>query len=86
MSENTTKERVYLNAQEAIDMLADGPMIHTFRQAGYMLIGADMKRKKVVEKIKKYKPELSGEVASRMKHGIVLSDDKGVLFIRTKGE
>lgn len=38
-------ERVYLTADEAIRMLPDGDMIHTYRQGGgFVLIGGDMER------------------------------------------
>lgn len=80
MSEN---ERVVLSPVEAEAMLPEGEMIHTFRQAGYALIGADWKRSEIIKAFQTRKPELSGEQATAMKHGIVFFDDHGAVFVET---
>ena len=77
-------ERVFLTTEAAEAMLRDGEVIHTFRSAPGIVIGADMDRIKLVEAFKKYPPELSGEAATAMKHGIVIQDDHGYLFVETK--
>jgi predicted RNase H-like HicB family nuclease len=78
-------ERVYLNTDEAIRMLPDGDMIHTYRQGGgLVLIGADLERERLVEKIKSGKPELAGENATRSGHGLAIVDEYGLLYIETK--
>lgn len=64
-------ERVFLTYEEAEAMLPDGDTIHTFAGGGMMLIGADWDRKSVLELFKTGKPELAGEMATSMGHGIV---------------
>lgn len=77
-------EREYLTFEQAEAMLPDGDDIHTFRNGSGMLIGADWRREQVIEALRQYKPELSGETATRMNHGIYLEDAHGPLFIATK--
>ena len=65
-------------------MLGDGERIHTFRNpAGGLMLGCDWDRADLLEWIAKYGAELSGPSASSMKHGLVLIDDNGPLFIET---
>ena len=75
---------VYLTPEQAEAMLPEGDWIHTFRQAGPALIGADWIRSEIIDAFRKYKPELSGRTATAMKHGIVLEDKHGYLFVATK--
>lgn len=81
-----TDERVRLTFDEAVAMLPDGDDIHTFRQAAVgTLIGADWPRADILEHIAKHGAELSGEHATRMKHGIcVLEGGRVPLWIATK--
>lgn len=79
-------ERQLLSFDEAVQMLPDGDRIHTFRNAGFTLIGADWPRGKLLDTIKQYGAELSGPGATGMGHGMVLFDDKGPLFIEVKGK
>lgn len=76
--------RTFLTAKQAIAMLPEGDYVHTFRDGIGMLIGADWSRKDLIKAIKKAKPELAGEMATNMKHGLVIFDDHGPLFIQTK--
>lgn len=76
--------RTFITPDEAENMLADGERIHTFRQAGFILLGCDVDRQDIVDMLKKFKPELSGKQATAMKHGLVIEDDKGFMFIETK--
>lgn len=87
MSETSQNDngRVYLTPEQAEAMLPKEGRIHTFRQAGFALIGADWDRSDILDAIQKFKPELSGEQATAMQHGIVLNDDHGYLFIQTAG-
>ncbi len=65
-------ERVMLSYEDAVTMLPDGPQIHTFVNPGVgMVVGADWDRDEILELLKTGKPELSGEQATRMGHGIV---------------
>lgn len=76
-------DRVVLSPEDAEKMLPSGKEIHTFRQAGPAILGSDIKREKILEKFKTCNPELSGEQATKMKHGIVLKDETGYLFVET---
>lgn len=77
-------ERKILDADTAIAMLPDDDDIHTFRNPAGMLLGCDCKREWVIDKIRKHQAELAGEMATRMKHGLVVRDEDGLLFIATK--
>lgn len=78
-------ERVYLTVDEAIRMLPNERLIHTYRQGdGFSLCGAHWTRDLVVAKIRIGKPELSGETATSMRHGLTITDEHGRLWIETK--
>jgi hypothetical protein len=77
-------ERVYLTPAEAEAMLSNDEFIHTFRSTTGVLIGADRSREKLIKAFEEFKPELSGEMATDMGHGLVLIDDIGPLFIETQ--
>lgn len=81
-----TDERKELTYDEALKLLPEGEEIHTFRSVPNMLIGADYQREPLLKKIKECGCELSGKIATATKHGIVLIDDNGPLFIETKDE
>ena len=81
---NETTDRVILTTEQALDYLPEGDYIHTFRSGGMTLIGCDIKRKEIIKAIETHEVELSGEMATGMKHGICLVDDHGPLFIATK--
>ena len=78
------ENRVFITISQAESMLPDGDTIHSFRQSGTMLIGADLSREHILELIATFKVELSGPTATSMKHGMVLEDNVGLLFIQTK--
>lgn len=86
-------ERVFLTFEEAEAMLPEGEMIHTFVSTGFGLMGADHTRESILELLKNGKPELSGELATGMGHGLVafrkVDEEKDwksdALFIQTKG-
>lgn len=64
-------DRVFLTFEEAEAMLPDGDTIHTFASSTGMVIGADWDRKSVLELLKTGKPELAGDMATSMGHGLV---------------
>ncbi|MBP8293900.1 MAG: hypothetical protein KAX65_14075 [Caldilineaceae bacterium] len=76
--------REFLSFDEALALLADGDMIHTFRAAGPVLIGGDWDRDAIIAALRQGEPERTGPMASAMKHGLALTDAHGVLFIATK--
>lgn len=81
-----TEERVVLTMEQAEAMLPDGDDIHTFRDTNGRgpLIGADWSRANILEALRTKKPELSGELATKMDHGIVFFDEYGPVFVATK--
>lgn len=76
----------YLTLKQALAMLPDGDLIHTFRQAGPAVLGCDMPREDIVQALKDGKPELGGEACTEMGHGLIVIDDTGPLFIETRKE
>lgn len=80
-------EEKSISFEDAVDMLPDGEYVHTFRNPGpSMMVGADHRRSELLDKMKRSDLELSGEFATAMKHGLVLFDETGPLFIATKEE
>jgi len=80
-----SEERIFLTFDQAVEMLPDGDSIHTFMCGGPVLLGADWDRKRVVEVLRNGKPELSGEMATNMRHGIAATREDGeTIFIATK--
>lgn len=82
--EDDNGDRKSLTLEQAETMLPDKRGIHTFRQAGPVLIGTDWPRADVLELFRSYTPELSGENATRMGHGIAVQDNRGWLFVETR--
>jgi len=75
--------RVKLETDKAIEMLPDGETVHTFRNPGGMLIGADWDKKEVVAAITKFGAEFAGEQAKAMGHALAINDGAW-LFVETK--
>lgn len=67
-----SEDRTKLSFADAAAMLPDGDEIHTFVNPNNgMLIGADWDRESVLDLLKNGSPELSGDMATGMGHGIV---------------
>ena len=75
-----------LTYEQAIGFLPDGENIHTFRQGGMSIIGCDWERDKILDALKNHPVLISGDMAQSMKHGLVIKDNRGYLFIETKTE
>lgn len=76
-----------VTVEEALSLIDEDEYVHTFRNPNGMLIGADIKRSRIVELINQYSDtlELGGEMCKNMKHGLILNDG-GYLFIETNEE
>jgi len=74
-----------LTFKEAKALLNKGKYVHTYRQGGYALFSADWLKKDLLEAMKKNEStlEIGGELCRKMKHGLVLKDSAGHLFIET---
>jgi hypothetical protein len=76
---------VFVTLAEAEGMLPDGDEVHTFRQAGPAIIGANWSRSELLDAMRASPAiELAGKVATSMQHGLAIDDDMGKLFIATK--
>jgi hypothetical protein len=85
MRGGTMSDREFLTYDKAVAMLPDGDTIHTFRSSiPGVIIGADWERENLLEAIKIHNPELSGNQAAAMNHGLIIIDQHGPLFIETK--
>jgi len=77
-------ERVTLTPEQLDAMMLPGEEVHTFMQAGSVILGAHWNRKEILDAARKNGAELSGETATKMLHGAVTWDDeKRVVFIET---
>jgi len=81
-------DRRFITFEEAVSLLNDGEYIHTFRNGGGMLVGADHDRKKLLKEMRQYEStlELAGGTARTMKHGLVYEDNLGFMFVATDEE
>lgn len=68
-------------------MLLEGEYVHTFTNPAVgLILGTDVERKVLLEMVKIYGAELAGEMATSMKHGIVVYDGKTTMFCETKND
>ena len=77
-------DRHHLTVHEAIEMLPDLDMIHTFRGAPGCLLGADWTRDDLLKAIRDCKCEIGGETCQAMNHGLVVWVDSDPLFVECK--
>lgn len=94
MSETLENGQIVLTYTEAIERLPEKEEIHTFIQAGNMLIGADWDRETVLAELKlasmrddkHMQIQESGDSAQGMGHGICIIDPlRGPVFIEARG-
>lgn len=77
-------EREPVNLERALEMIGETERVHTIRNSAIgVMLGADWDRADVIAAIEKFGVELSGPAATSMKHGLVLFDETGPLFIET---
>lgn len=79
-----SQERVVMKPKEAVAMLPVRKSVHTFVNAGGVLLGCDILRDNLIADFNKYRVELSGEVATTMGHGLVYYDGKNYIFVETR--
>jgi hypothetical protein len=75
-----------LTYDQAVAMLPDGDRIHTFVNPAGILIGADWDRQDILALLIGGEPELSGDQATGVGHGLVAfrGEDRHPVFIATK--
>ena len=77
-------DKELISLEDAIKRLPDGGMVHTFRQGGPCLIGADHERDRLIEAMRAAPAiEVTGPQAQAMGHGLAICDEHGWLFIET---
>lgn len=74
-----------LTYEQAVQLLPDGEDIHTFRQAGPVILGADIERDTLLEVLRTARSiESSGPMAQALGHGLAVDDSHGFLFVATR--
>lgn len=80
-------DKIMITADQAIALLPDRESIHSFRQAGPVLIGCDSDREDIIERIRATDHcEIGGPACKAMDHALVIRDDNAALFIETDME
>jgi len=80
-------ERELVDYETAVAMLSDRTpdRVHTFRQAGAFVIGADWLREDILAALKAASEiEVAGPEVTAMGHGLAIHHKGGALFIATK--
>lgn len=84
--------KIYITKEQAVSILPDGESVHTFMNAGFVLVGADWSREDILDKLGKSDIlELAGAGARGLGHGICAYDKTAktqgdLLFIETNEE
>lgn len=78
-------DKKLITPAEAMELMLLGEYVHTFRNPGGALLGADIRRSRLEKLFQDfpYAIEIAGLLARRMKHGIIVTDQTGPLFIET---
>lgn len=72
---------INLAFDDAVKLLPQGEQVHTFRQCGLALVGADWDREELLDAMSKSDViQVTGPLAQRMGHGLAINSG-GVLFI-----
>ncbi len=86
----TEQEKAHLTPEQLDAIMPAGQMVHTFMEAGNMLLGAEWERQKLLKEAKENGAELAGEQATALKHGAVVWIMRGTnripVFVATKEE
>lgn len=73
---------VILTYDQAVSVLPDGDMIHTYYSVPNTLLGADWSRNDVLDVIRKGNPQIGGKMCRDSGHGLVVFTGTGPLFIK----
>jgi hypothetical protein len=80
----TTNEPQRLTYEQAVAMLPDNGRIHTFVNPAGILVGTDWDREQILDLLRTGEPELAGDMATSMGHGLAAHRGTGPVFIETK--
>jgi len=80
-------EKKFITPEEAIALLNEGEFIHTFRNPSGLLIGCDLNRQSLIDRINSNPKNLQigGDAYRQLNHALIL-EDNGYLFIETIAE
>ena len=82
-----TDGKELITFEEAVKRIPEGDNIHTFKQSGPFLIGADSPRAELLEAMQKAAAiEVTGDHAQSMNHGLAIRDGDTWLFIATTSQ
>lgn len=76
-------DKVTLTKEQALSVIAPGDKVHTFRQAGYMLLGADIPLTRLEELIAENVCEIGSWSHRDLDHGLMINY-QGQLYVATK--
>lgn len=79
-------DRLFITKEQAIDILIKGKHVHTFTNPNGMLIGCDIERKDLIDKINstgKKDLEIGGETCKILKHALIVHLPDYNLFVET---
>lgn len=78
-------EKILVTFEEAVTLLPErSRRIHTYRQVGPILVGADHDRADLLKDMQAAPTiEVGGKGCQTMNHAVVIFDDHGPLFIET---
>jgi hypothetical protein len=77
-------EKVILTEEQALAMLPEGDQIHTFRDGGIALLGADWDRADLEQAIRVNKCEVGGKQCQALNHGLVVWTGDRPLFVECR--
>lgn len=82
---NEEKKFLTIKQFEEVLCVNSDKTVHTFRDGGIALVGADWSKATLIREAKKYKNtiEITGPSAQGMEHGVVFRDDMGHVFCKT---
>lgn len=76
--------RTLITFEDAVKLLPEGDTIHTFRQGGFALIGADWPREALIAAMESARvADVTGEQAQAMGHGLAITEGGSLLFIES---
>jgi hypothetical protein len=78
-------EPVELSVEDALAMLPEGDYVHTFRNPGGMMVGADWTRENIIKAVTESDHrQLTGPMATSMGHGLAINEGGRILFVATR--
>jgi len=79
--------RVRLSLEDAESVIPKTEFVHTFvNPQGGILIGTELKREEIMERIAEHGCEIGGPESIRMEHGLVVIEDGRAMFVATTKE